>query len=1402
MNDVEANALLKKLYQKLQAVKAENESLKLGIHNEPIAIIGVGCRLPGDVNSLTAFSTQLANACAWPASNPQGRNFFGSAPAHWQGGLVEDVEYFDTDFFSISAREAAEIDPQQRLLLETAYKAVEDARYPMGQLKGKSIGVFVGMSTDDYQMHTVNSDTAEAINAYSTLGTARSVAAGRIAYTFDFHGPCLQVDTACSSSLMAVHLACQSLREQESTMALAGGVNLMLAPETYLSRDAMGALSPTGKCHTFSNLADGYARSEGCGFVLLKKLSAALADNDRIYAVIYASSVNHDGRSNGLTAPNGDAQRKLMLASLQKANLQPAHIDYVETHGTGTRLGDPIELHAIGEILAHEDRHTPLFVGSLKSQLGHLEAAAGIASLIKTTSLLVDKCLRPEPVEGERNSLINWDKYPIQITDRELPWDKNTGQRRYAAINAFGLSGTNVNVIVGDLAEREIARISADVAGDYFLCVSGKTPRSYLKNLFALRATLANTEHLNDVLVSSCVHKDHHDYRKIFHYRNREQLLNELEAGQWSTPIPAVAEQFALVFSGAHSAHKLLLTRLSEQSLLFRSQLDQLLERNHLPASLLSDLSCELASVLLQATLANTFVALGVAPQQLVSMQGGLIAAAFFAGLINFTQVEALTRADLSTLGSQQLGQLQSLNYSFVLCEAGLWQKCALLTGHSFSENFQQTSSLDNLPSTKNLWLGSRDLLRDEFAFPANHSPIFAVTNSSGLSGNTNDSGDAGTQYSFAAALVELYQSGADIQFELLYPATRNSFLEIAPAYEFDRKPLWTRSAQSEQSAADEVQAYKLAWQPKPTPRLIKINNLLVVFGGVLPKSIADICADSAWHFLQIEHLDNASLISVSHKFNGAFEVLDLRFLRKSEANPDRNSADSFSYEQCLNTTDMVVKSIQAVVVHKARYHLALPAADYGEHQINLDHAPIRGLLRSASHEYPAHIGSLSLCAAEQLPSLFKVIADTTSYEFFSFSEAGLAVERLFPSVLEISAGDQVSHDSGALWITGGLGGLGLALAKARAAAGTRQILLTGRNTQLGLDTLLELAEIRALGAEVFVAALDVADAQAVASFQTRLGVDLPKVTSLVHAAGVSEFCSLDELTHARLDNLCAAKIAGSWNLHRLSLALNLDHFILYSSIASVWGSAQLSHYSAANAFMDALAAMRCAQGLPATLINWGPWAQVGMAARDASDDVRAWGLQPLESEALEPILNKLFAQPQWSGVLCNLIHERFQAALEARHKVPLLAPIFSDQLISAAPAPADVEPSSAPLPFNDLQGKSRVSAIAGLVADAMAKALNQPAKQLSHSAPLHELGIDSLMAVDVTSGLSTVFHRRLPVTLIFDYPSISAIATFINESCYVTEPEDELGFLDEAELLRALNDSSIDMLDELSDVI
>jgi acyl transferase domain-containing protein/acyl carrier protein len=1397
-NTARNNDLLKKLYQKFQETKAENEALKQNLYQEPIAIIGVGCRFPDGVDSLFRFSEKLHDTAGWTVGSPAQRPFFGPAEAHWQGCFVDNVDFFDADFFGLSAREAAETDPQQRLLLETAYKAVEDARYPMASLKGQSVGVFVGMSTDDYQQCTVASGQPNVINAFNTLGTARSVAAGRIAYCFDFHGPALQIDTACSSSLMAVHLACQSLRQRESTMALAGGVNLLLAPDTYVTRDAMGALSPTGKCHTFSDLADGYARSEGCGFVVLKTLSSALKDKDRIYSVIYASAVNHDGRSNGLTAPNGEAQRQLMLASLKSAGLQAHQIDYVETHGTGTRLGDPIELHALGETLAKSRPH-PLWVGSLKSQLGHLEAAAGIAALIKTTALFVDEHLSPEPVIARHNPLINWDKYNIAVVDQQIPWKQTSTQLRYAAINAFGLSGTNVNVIVGDAPVAATQPQTALHTEHYFLCVSGKTERALLRNVFAFEQALKLSDSINNFLLSSCVHKDHFEYRTIFSYSDKAQLLVDLNHAKQITHTPAKLGQFAFIFTAGAPQDAQLLSELYFSWPLFKHNIDQLIapgcDLN--PASL----PATLASVLLQVALANIYSILGIKPQYLVCTRDGLLAAAYFAQLLSLQQLiqlhEQRTAFTHNIAMVDSLDGLVSPTYSFVVAKNAAFETSHELNANDFAQNQYADAVVTELPFDILLWLAQPQPVIPNNNLVNKSQHIFAVTKTSV------------EHHNYTQAIVDFYRLGANVNFAALYGDAIASVQRSAPAYEFDREPLWTRAAApTETHVVTEVQRYALEWQPLPIARPAKINNLLIIHCEELTESVVSAISESAWHYLYISHIDPIAIAAVTAQFSGPFEIVDLRFLN--------NYAHDFSYSNCLHHLELIVTAVQCVVSQPAHYHLVLPSLDSCADYVPLLYAPIRGFLRSISHEHPAHIGSLSICEQYDLDTLLKAIPSLAAYEFLSFSESELRVERLLrvhenlllPDTNDVHTNNRQNYcaqENDALWITGGLGSLGLALAKQRASTGTRQLLLTSRTIHIDVETALILAEIRSLGATIFIASVDVSDTDAIEKLAARFGQDLPNITGVVHAAGASEFCALEQLTSHELHKICAAKIAGAWNIHCLSQRLQFKHFIVYSSIASVWGSAQLSHYAAANAFLDALIAQRCTQGLPAVVVNWGPWAKIGMAARDARQDVQAWGLLPLAAETLTPVITAMFARRQWAQVVCNIDSERFQAMLESRHKVPLLTHIFTLPALAANPINTTAIDASITRPFADLSGKARVNAILRVVAEQIATLLNRPSeKALSRSQPLHEMGVDSLMAVDVTRALSAFFNYRLPATLIFDYPSIQAVSEFIHSTIYPIEHDKDevLNSREEAELLRALQNLSIDLLDEITDGI
>ena len=425
---------------------------------EPIAIVGMGCRFPAGVNDSASYWQLLVNGIDAVTEIPLERwniaDYYhqdADVPGKMysrEGAFLDKVDEFDPAFFGISPREAAAMDPQQRLLLEVCWESLENAAIAPESLINSQTGVFMGIFRDDYAQLCFHQGVVNHIDAYNSLGTSRAIAVGRISYLFGFHGPTLQIDTACSSSLLAVHLACQSLRSQECNLALAGGVNLMLTPATAISNCKLKAVSPQGRSKTFDASADGYGRGEGCGVVVLKRLSDALRDGNLIFAQIRGSAVNHDGKSNGLTAPNGQAQEALLRQALERAKIQPKDLQYVEVHGTGTSLGDPIEVLSLGKIYGQgHSQDNPLILGTVKTNMGHLEGAAGIAALIKTVLQLQNQQIAPNLHFKNPNPYIPWEKLPVKIPTTLTPWLVREGVRR-AGVSAFGMSGTNVHLIV------------------------------------------------------------------------------------------------------------------------------------------------------------------------------------------------------------------------------------------------------------------------------------------------------------------------------------------------------------------------------------------------------------------------------------------------------------------------------------------------------------------------------------------------------------------------------------------------------------------------------------------------------------------------------------------------------------------------------------------------------------------------------------------------------------------------------------------------------------------------------------------------------------------------------------------------------------------------------------------
>ncbi len=444
------------------------------VRRQDIAIVGMGCRFPG-ASSPGEFWNMLVNGTDAITEVPSQRvieytHGTSSLSLPKWGGFIENIDMFDPLFFGISPREAESMDPQQRILLEVCWEAFEHAGINIKNLKDDCTGVFIGISNSEYA--EIQEKSVESLNAYYGTGNAFSVAANRISYMFNFTGPSLAIDTACSSSLVAVHYACRSLRDGECDVAVAGGVNLILTDAVNIAFQQAGMLSEDGRCKTFDKSANGYVRGEGCGVVILKPLEKAVKDNDTIYAVIKGTAINHNGKSSGLTVPNGPVQQKVIRKALDNAGVLPGDVNYIEAHGTGTALGDPIEFQALKNVLAVEDKNREAcYIGSVKTNIGHLEAAAGIAGLIKTTLSLHYEKIPPHLHLKEINPLISLENTDFVIPTDVIDW--NPAKKRIAGVSSFGFGGSNAHVVLEEYrgvakprgvlsAEGEIVLLSAN----------------------------------------------------------------------------------------------------------------------------------------------------------------------------------------------------------------------------------------------------------------------------------------------------------------------------------------------------------------------------------------------------------------------------------------------------------------------------------------------------------------------------------------------------------------------------------------------------------------------------------------------------------------------------------------------------------------------------------------------------------------------------------------------------------------------------------------------------------------------------------------------------------------------------------------------------------------------------
>jgi len=656
MNDINKQlSPLQRAALVIEKMQAKLDALEYA-KTEPIAIIGLSGRFPGNADDVQALWRLLHEGVdaitSVPAVRWNSEDFDGANPGkiHTKyGGFLQQIDLFDPEFFGISPKEAVSMDPQHRLLLEVAWEALENAGQSRERLVGSRSGVFVGINWNDYGRQFDLSDLNK-LDIYFLTGNTLNAAVGRLSYILGLQGPSMAIDSACSSSLVAIHQACQSLRNGDCDLALTGGVNLILSPTSGIALSQGGLLAADGRCKTFDAAADGFVPAEGCGIIVLKRLSDAKADGDNILALIRGSAVKQDGASSGFTVPNGVAQQQLIRQALENAKVAPSEVDYVEAHGAGSPLGDQIEVGALASVFG-EGRlaSQPVMLGTVKTNVGHLESTSGVTGLIKVVLALQHEEIPPNLHFKQPNPHIPWDELPLKVLTEQTPWPSGE-KRRIAGVSSFGITGTNAHVVLEEAPKTESASANSVERPLHLLTLSAKNANA-LKQLavryekhFAAHPTLAWA----DICFTANTGRSHFNHRlgvvASSVAQAREKLTAFIEgqtaiSGVFQNTVTHQRHKLAFLFTGQGSEYINMGRQLYETQPTFRQSLDRCDEILGLEKPLLSVFSEQVlndtALFALEYALAKLWQSWGIEPDVVMGHSVGEYVAACIAGVFS-----------------------------------------------------------------------------------------------------------------------------------------------------------------------------------------------------------------------------------------------------------------------------------------------------------------------------------------------------------------------------------------------------------------------------------------------------------------------------------------------------------------------------------------------------------------------------------------------------------------------------------------------------------------------------------------------------------------------------------------------------------------------------------------------